>query len=136
MLFSSPVFFVFFVVYFCCHLIVPARHRTYLIIAGSTVFYAWWKVEYVWLPYALMATAFYGVLWFERAASPQARTRRAAAALVVLFLPLVVFKYTNFIYRDVLGPAFGWRGTLLDVPLPLGVSFITFTLTAYVVNIY
>src|SRR5204862_1428904 len=52
------------------------------------------------------------------------------------FVPLLVFKYTDFIYRDVLGPAFGWQGTLLNISLPLGVSFVTFTLTAYVVDIY
>ena len=38
MLFTSPVFFVFFFIYFCFHLIVPARFRIYLIICGSTIF--------------------------------------------------------------------------------------------------
>jgi alginate O-acetyltransferase complex protein AlgI len=51
-------------------------------------------------------------------------------------VPLVLFKYTDFIYRDVVGPLFGVRGKLLDLPLPLGISFVTFTLTAYVVDIY
>jgi hypothetical protein len=47
MLFSSPAFFVFFVCYFALHVVVPRSYRNYLIIAASTVFYAWWKVEYV-----------------------------------------------------------------------------------------
>ena len=136
MLFSSPAFFVFFLVYLCLHLVVPARLRVWLIIAGSTVFYAWWRVAYTWLPYALMATAYLGAIWMERAPDEVGRRRRAALAIVVLFLPLLVFKYTDFVYRDVLGPFFGWRGTLLGLPLPLGVSFVTFTLTAYVVDIY
>ena len=51
MLFSSPVFFGFFAVYFLFHLITPAGRGSYLIIVGSTIFYAWWKVRYVWLPY-------------------------------------------------------------------------------------
>jgi alginate O-acetyltransferase complex protein AlgI len=42
----------------------------------------------------------------------------------------------DFIYVDVLGPLFGFREKILDLPLPLGVSFITFTLTAFVVDIY
>ena len=135
MLFSSPAFFLFFAVYFGLHLIVPARHRVWLIIAGSTLFYAWWRVEYVWLPYALMATAYLGVMWMEGAPDERARRRRAGAAIAVLFVPLLFFKYTDFVYRDVLGPLFGWRGALLNLPLPLGVSFVTFTLTAYVVDI-
>jgi len=78
MLFSSPAFFVFFVCYFALHVVVPRSYRNYLIIAGSTVFYAWLKVEYVWLPYLLMAIAYLGVQWIARAKeelAPKRRTR-------------------------------------------------------------
>src|SRR5690349_21769902 len=154
MLFSSPAFFAFFAVYFLFHLALPARYRVFLIIAGSTIFYAWWKVEYAWLPYLLMAISYGGVLAMERATAvlsvggggelmmgaappgPGQRKAVAIAAIAALFVPLLVFKYTDFFYRDVLGPVFGWHGTLLNVSLPLGVSFVTFTLTAYVVDIY
>ena len=57
MIFSTPVFFAFFVVYFALHFAVPRQHRLWLIIAGSTVFYAWWKIEYLWIPFLLMAIA-------------------------------------------------------------------------------
>jgi alginate O-acetyltransferase complex protein AlgI len=116
-IFSSAEFFVFFVIYFSLHLVVPRRYRIYLIILGSTVFYAWWKVEYAWLPYTLMGTAFFGGHWIDRASEPTARRRRTAATLVVLFIPLVLFKYTDFIYRDVLGPFIGTHANLLDLPL-------------------
>lgn len=135
MLFSSPEFFVFFAAYLCAHQLVPARHRVYLIIGGSAIFYAWWKVEYLWLPFVLMAIAYGGVRWMNQTGDPVARKQRAALSVVVLFLPLLVFKYTNFVYRDVLGPMFGWHGTLTDLGLPLGISFVTFTLTAFIVDI-
>ena len=136
MLFSSPAFFLFFLAYVCFHLVIPARYRVYLIIGGSTIFYAWWRLEYTWLPYELMATAYGGVLWMERAPSQAQRKQRATLAVILLFLPLLVFKYTNFVYRDVLGPVFGWGGSLLNLPLPLGVSFVTFTLTAFIIDSY
>jgi alginate O-acetyltransferase complex protein AlgI len=135
MLFSSPVFFAFFAIYFAIHLLIPARWRLFLIIGGSTIFYAWWKPEYVWLPFLLMAIAYFGTLWMMRTKDPSSRKRRAAVAIVLLFMPLVVFKYTNFFYNDVLGPLTG-GGKLIDLALPLGVSFVTFTLTAYVVDVY
>ena len=134
MLFSSPIFYLFFGIYFALHLTVPAKYRTYLFIGGGAVFYAWWRVGYAWIPFFLTATAYGGVRWMERAQTLRSRKRRATAAIVVLFLPLLIFKYTNFICRDVLGPIFGWRAALLNVPLPLGVSFITFTLCAYIVD--
>jgi len=136
MLFSSPSFFAFFVVYFCLHLVVPTSYRILIVIGGSTIFYAWWRLEYAWLPYLLMAVAYAGVLWMEHAVDQAGRKWRATATIVALFVPLLVFKYTNFVYRDVLGPFLNWSGSLLDLPLPLGVSFITFTLAAYIVDTY
>ena len=135
MLFSSPTFFLFFVAYFACHLLIPRAYRNYLIIIGSTIFYAWWKVEYTWIPFFLMAIAYFGADAVGRAKG-QPRFAFTAATIVLLFMPLVIFKYTDFFYSDVLGPVFGWHGKVLDAALPLGVSFVTFTLTAYVVDIY
>ena len=136
MLFSSPIFLAFFAVYFGLHLIIRREYRVYLVIAGSTIFYGWWLWEYVWLPYVLSLIAYLGAIWIVGTKLPAARKLRLAIILVALFLPLFVFKYTNFIYRDVLGALVGWDRNILDVPLPLGVSFITFTLTAYIVDIY
>lgn len=136
MLFSSPVFFAFFAVYFSFHLLLPARYRLYLVIIGSTVFYAWWKLEYVWLPYFLAAVAYFGAVWIVRAGGDGTRKRRLVSTIVLLFLPLALFKYANFFYDDVLGAFSGDQAKLFNLALPLGVSFVTFTLTAYVVDIY
>ena len=136
MLFSSPAFFAFFAVYFLFHLITPRRYRNLLIIAGSTVFYAWWKAAYIWLPYLLMAIAYFGTLWVEAAQRQSARKSRLIIAIATLFAPLVVFKYADFLYDTVRTPVFGGSTKLVDLPLPLGVSFITFTLTAYIVDTY
>ena len=135
MLFSSPTFFVFFLAYFACHFLVPRAYRNYLIIAGSTIFYAWWKVEYTWIPFFLMAIAYFGADAVGRAKG-RSRCAFTAATIMLLFLPLAIFKYTDFFYGDILSPVFGWHGKVLDLSLPLGVSFVTFTLTAYVVDIY
>ena len=136
MLFSSPLFFLFFAVYFLLHIVTPLRYRTWLIIVGSTVFYASWRLEYVVLPYTLMMAAFFGAAWMSQAQDMRQRRWRMALTLILLFAPLVVFKYTGFIFREFL-PAFtGPLEIPLVVPLPLGISFVTFTMTAYVVDIY
>ena len=136
MIFSTPAFFVFFAIYLGLHFAVPRQYRLWLIIAGSTFFYAQWKLEYLWIPFVLMAVAYLGGRWIDGAADPDARWRHTAIAIAVLLLPLAVFKYTDFVYRDVIGPFFGVHDSLLNVPLPLGISFISFTLTAYLVDIY
>jgi alginate O-acetyltransferase complex protein AlgI len=136
MLFSSPVFFAFFAGYFALYVVLPRRYLLFLIIGGSTIFYAWWRIEYVALPYALAAIAYFGVRWIERAKEPAPRRRRMLLAVAVLFLPLLVFKYFDFIYLSIFGPLLGAHDKIIDLPLPLGISFVTFTLTAFIVDTY
>ncbi|WP_441258695.1 MBOAT family O-acyltransferase [Bradyrhizobium sp. 521_C7_N1_3] len=140
MLFSDPVFFLFFALYFSAHLLTPPQCRLYLLIFGSTVFYAWWKPEYAWLPYLLSTIAWGGALWIEQAKAPGVQEWRLVVVLAVLFTPLVVFKYAHFLIYDVAGAFVAARPRFssdeLRFALPLGISFVTFTLTAYVVNVY
>src|ERR1700686_5411533 len=61
--------------------------------------------------------------------------------IVVLFAPLVLSKYSYFAANEFLKLIPGLSSrigdiSVLKVALPLGVSFITFTLTAYVVDVY
>jgi alginate O-acetyltransferase complex protein AlgI len=136
MLFSSPPFFLFFGIYLLFHLLLPLRYRLALIIVGSTVFYGYWNPWYIWIPHALMLIAYCGARWMERARNTPGHFRRVAAVVALLLLPLALFKYTNFVYDSVLGPLFGWSGRISDLALPLGISFITFTMISYVVDVF
>ncbi len=136
MLFFEPTFVAFFIVYFALHLMVPARSRLWLIIVGSTVFYAWWRPEYVGLPYILTVLAWGGTVWLAATDNVAQRRLRLAVTLILTFLPLAVVKYAYFVTNDMLG----LRG-IIDTdrfrwPLPLGISFITFTLSAYAIDVY
>ena len=134
MLFSSPVFFVFFITYFVFHRYIPSAYRIYLIIVGSTIFYAYWNPLYVWLPYYLIVVAFFGTRWLDGAGDPRSRRLRFGATIGALLAPLLFFKYTDFVYARILGPLLGVDGVVLGLPLPLGVSFIVFTMIAFVVD--
>jgi alginate O-acetyltransferase complex protein AlgI len=135
-LFSAPPFFVFFALYVLVHLLLPVRYRLLLIVAGGTVFYSYWNPAYVWIPHLLMLVAWAGALWMDAGTTAVARRSRLTVTIVALLVPLVFFKYTNFLVNDVLGPFLPKHGKLVDLPLPLGVSFVTFTLIAYVVDVY
>jgi len=132
MLFSSTPFFLFFAAYLIFHFLVPVRHRLPLVIAGSSVFYAYWKPAYVVLPYALVLLTHGLTLWMHGASDPKTRKTRTALGVFLILLPLLFFKYTNFL-AAVLGLS---PGKLVDLPLPLGISFVTFTLIAYLVEAY
>lgn len=138
MLFSSPAFFGFFALYLLCHLLTPAHYRLLLIIVGSTIFYAYWNPWYVGVPYLLIVIAFVGVRVMDAGPEHATRRRRLVVLLIVLLAPLVFFKYANFLYQSVVAPwsPAGAPRTVVNVPLPLGISFITFSVIAYVVDVY
>ncbi|MCC7046054.1 MAG: MBOAT family protein [Alphaproteobacteria bacterium] len=88
------------------------------------------------MPFLLMGIAYGGGRLVDRAREPVIRWRYALGAIALLCIPLLVYKYTDFISRDVVGPLLGVHPPLLNVPLPLGVSFMTFTLAAYLMDVY
>ncbi|MEM1289062.1 MAG: membrane-bound O-acyltransferase family protein, partial [Pseudomonadota bacterium] len=50
MIFSSTIFiFVFLPVFFCVYYAVSYASKSYVIVAGSYVFYAWWSVDFAGL---------------------------------------------------------------------------------------
>jgi alginate O-acetyltransferase complex protein AlgI len=107
-----------------------------LIVAGGLGFYAWWDVRLVWVPIVLTLMGWGSVLLLERCTTDRQRKQVLAAAVTALLLPLALFKYTNFVYRDVIGLVIPVGDRLVDWSLPLGISFITFTMLAYVVDVY
>lgn len=136
MIFSSAQFLLFFLAYLLLHFLLPGRFRVWLIIFGSAAFYVSWRVEYLWIPIFLMAVAYAGARSIAGLADAGSRRAALICTLCVLFLPLFIYKYLNFFYAEVLGLLGSPSDKLLDIALPLGISFITFTLTAYVVDIY
>ena len=70
------------------------------------------------------------VAWGSR--RPAAHGRWILAAVVPLqLLPLLYYKYADFLWRDVWGGAGSWTGT---VAIPAGISFYTFQLVGFAVD--
>ncbi|MBM3491957.1 MAG: MBOAT family protein [Alphaproteobacteria bacterium] len=134
MLFHTPSFAVFFAAYFLLHVALPPAHRLWLVVAGGSLFYGYWQPLHVWLPLGLTLIACLGAAVVAAQADPAARRRWLAVTVVLLLLPLAVFKYTGFLLSDVMGLA----SAGIEAPviaLPLGISFVTFTLIAYAVDV-
>src|SRR5262245_63816247 len=101
-------------------------------IAGSTVFYGYWTWAFTPLLFALVLLAFLTTSW-TLSAAPGERRFRLGVSIVVLLIPLLFFKYTNFIWNDVLRPLvnlewFALSGNLVYLDLPPGISYASLTL--------
>ena len=147
MLFSSVEFlFRFLPVFMLLYLIVPARYRNFVLLAGSLVFYG------VGEPYFVLLLIFsvvvnYGIskyMFWEPAAPIQNRVqrrvkRRRAALIISLvfdFSLLFLFKYWDFAVGTVNQLAGSELIPVLALTLPLGISFYTFQMVSYQVDCY
>lgn len=138
MLFNSLAYAIFLPLTWLLFWLAPVRWRVELLLVASYVFYASWSAPFAALMFAL-AVANYG---FGLALGRATRHRRLilwgciGADLGVL----AFFKYWNFaadsassLVRSAGGVA--WEPPLLDVILPLGISFFTFEFIHYLVDV-
>ena len=126
MLFSELQFFLFFAGYLLLHLVLPAKYRVYLVIAGGSVFYSWCRLDYLWIPYLLTALAFVGVAWMEATKDLRVRNRRLFVTIALILAPLIAVKYSYFITANI-ASLIGDRNaaesySYLKFSLPLGIS--------------
>ena len=141
MLFPTTDFAIFFAIVFALSWLLN-RNRTawkLFMLAASYVFYAWWDPGLAWLLALVSATAWLSALWIERTDADRRRRRRTIASVVALLLPLAWFKYYGFFALNIAN-AFQSMGLhppvpLLQVLLPIGISFYTFMAISYVVDV-
>ena len=133
MSFAGLAFLFFFlpvvlVGYYC----FPRRWRNVFLLAANLVFYGWGEPWF--LPVILVTAVANWLIGRRIAACAEAGTRRLwlGAALVLDLGLLVVFKYTGFLL-DTMGLG---QALAKPLPLPLGISFYTFQVISYVVDVY
>lgn len=140
MVFSSESFLFLFLPFFLAlYYATPVRLRSYTILAGSYVFYAWWRVDFLGL---LFLTTGFAYIVGQRIAALRG-TAQARVWLVVGVIGclgvLGVFKYLNFfidsfaalVGTDADGLGIHWR-----LLLPIGISFYIFQALSYLIDVY
>jgi alginate O-acetyltransferase complex protein AlgI len=141
MLFCSQQFLVFFAAVFLVYWALPwHRSRVYLLLAASFAFYASWNR---WLAALIcLSTTLDYLLARGMDAAKAARLRRLLLTVsVVANLGLLCyFKYANFFLRS-LEEALRAGGAMVSLPvleviLPIGISFYTFEAINYTVDVY
>jgi alginate O-acetyltransferase complex protein AlgI len=142
MLFPTVDFAIFFVLVFVGHWLLnhAARAWKWFIIAASYVFYAWWDWRFVLLLVVISVLAQTGALAIDRTRSPRARLAVNAIFVALLLMPLAFFKYYGFFAVNVTNTlaSLGIESSipLIQVVLPVGISFFTFMAIAYVVDVF
>lgn len=140
MLFNSWSFWLFFSIVLPLYWLLPHKAQNRMLLAASYLFYGWW--DWRFLPLILFSTAmdFYLGLWVARASSPRTRRSCIAVSVTLNLLLLGIFKYYGFFSHELarLLSSLGLPASLpvLNVILPVGISFYTFQSMSYVIDIY
>jgi len=138
MVFSSISFLFYFlpcvlILYF----ISPRKVRNAILAVSSLVFYAWGEPRYVLI---MLFSTVVDYTCGRLIAREQGKGKSGKAFLIVSIIAnlsvLGFFKYYNFIAGNIMA-LFGAPGTgLLDITLPIGISFYTFQTMSYTIDVY
>lgn len=141
MLFNSVEFAVFLPTVFLLYWFVFNRNlrmQNLFVVAVSYIFYGWWDWRFlVLIAFTSFCSWGSGIL-IEKAGENRRKARLASAANIVInLLILCVFKYYDFFVASFAG-MFGasFDGLLLNIILPVGISFYTFQALSYSIDVY
>ena len=136
MVFSSLLFiFLFLALNLLVYWLVDKKYRNHVLLGFSLVFYAWGGPEFLLLLIGDTFVCWLFALLIDRAQTPQQKKRYLILPLIILLGLLGVFKYTGFILGN-WKALFGVPEVIPQFLLPIGISFYTFQLISYVVDVY
>lgn len=137
MVFSSLLFiFAFFTCNMILHGLVPGiKGKNIVMLIFSLIFYAWGGPKYVLLLMGMVLISWFFALRIEGSRTGRSRKVFLAVACALLIGILGYFKYTVF-FAENLKLLTGFPENLPNIVLPIGISFYTFQLISYVVDVY
>lgn len=117
------------------YFLVPKRMKNGVLLAGSLIFYAWGEVKYVLLMAISILIGYISGRWIDHFRG-MVRAKWGLMLSVGIHLGLLgLFKYMDFFISNV-NRMTGGNFPLLKLVLPLGISFYTFQIISYEVDVF
>ena len=136
MLFSSiPFLYYFLPLVLAVYFLTPARFRNAVLLLASLIFYAWGEPKYVLLMLASILSGYGFGLLQERYRGQKGAKLVCGLSVAVSLSFLLYFKYAAFFLEN-FNAATGLGVPLLRIALPIGISFYTFQIISYTVDVY
>ena len=136
MLFSSiPFLFYFLPCVLIAYYLVPKPVKTKVLLLASLLFYGWGEPLYVFLMLGTIFIVYLLGLGIEKYRDRMGQKVCFWIAVSVSLGLLAFFKYADFFIVNVNRFA-GTRVPLLKIALPIGISFYTFQVLSYIIDVY
>jgi len=136
MLFSSITFLYYFLpVVILIYFIVPKALKNVVLLVSSLFFYAWGEPKYVFLMVTSVGVNYALGLMIERFRGSAISKACIALSAVFSLGALAYFKYADFFIENI-NAVTGVSIPLLNIALPIGISFYTFQILSYTIDVY
>lgn len=140
MLFSSLTFIFGFLplVLLCYYIFKSKKIRNIILLIFSLVFYAWGEPKYIILMLFTTLVAYIGGLLiekFEVEKNKKLKTFTLIITIVLIVGNLLYFKYINFFVENI-NSLFNQNFKITEILLPIGISFYTFQILSYIIDLY
>ena len=132
MVFTSINFLYYFLpTVLILYFIVPKKYKNLLLLISSLLFYFYGEPKYIILMIIEIVLAYFEARLIEKYKSKEI----FIFSIFIHVLLLCIFKYTNFLITNING-IFNTNISLLNIALPIGISFYTFQIISYLVDVY
>ena len=134
MLFSSLTFLIIFLpVLLVIYYLIKEKYRNYILLFFSLIFYSWGEPKYILLMIISIIINYIMALLIDK-------FRKNSKSLLILTIIiniglLIFFKYSNF-FITTFNDLTNNNLKLLNIALPIGISFYTFQILSYVIDVY
>lgn len=138
MLFSSITFLYYFLpLTLLAYYLVPAKAKNGILFLASFLFYLWGEPKYSILLLASVGIGYLGGRCIAYAGKKDRNCKKVVTGcfIAVTLSVLVFFKYTDFLIGSV-SKATGISMPLSGIVLPIGISFYSFQIISYYVDVY
>ncbi|MDD4642661.1 MAG: MBOAT family protein [Erysipelotrichaceae bacterium] len=137
MLFSSLVFlFVFFPLVIITYYIFKSRfYRNLVLLVFSFIFYAWGEPIYVLLMIAEICVNYILAKLIAKNEKASIKKMYFVLAIIIDLGLLGFYKYANFLI-DIVNSVLSLNINFLELSLPIGISFYTFQILSYIIDVY
>jgi len=136
MVFSSMTFLYYFLpVVLAIYFVAPRSLKNVVLLFASLFFYAWGEPKYLLLMGITIMIGYASAIFIEDKRDKMSGKIILGIALFCCLGLLGIFKYADF-FVDSFNKATGMDVRLLNIALPVGISFYTFQLISYIVDVY
>lgn len=140
MAFTSLSFILFLAIVIIINYSIPKEYRWAFLLVASYYFYLNWQPIYAILLMTTTVITYLSAVLMHRQASPLKRKAICIVGCILPLFALIIFKYYNFITDNVAALLkslhIGISLPQMQLLLPIGISFYTFTAIGYLFDIY